>query len=159
VDAANAYQLQTSPQGIYWIPFPLSDTEGWKRIESIFPCWKPAIATAGAGITKEKPVEMPGQDLAFMCWPQVVSDDLAYWMTKNIHLTFDLFKDKNPNLPGWDLNQAINFDDFVLPYHPGSIKYFKEIGKWTDKNEKRNAELLAMQKQNRQAWEKEHPGW
>jgi hypothetical protein len=52
----------------------------------------------------------------------------------------------HPSLKLWTKEGALQTDRFLSPYHPGSIKFFKEIGVWTDKNEKRQAKLLADEK-------------
>lgn len=61
-----------------------------------------------------------------------VSDDIVYKVVKTMH---DYRADLVKAFPGWGLfdnkKMAINFKG--LTYHPGAIKYFKEIGAWPPK--------------------------
>lgn len=152
------FELEASPHGIYWIPLPKSDTAAWARLHAVSPSWSPGLAEYGPGITKEKPVEMMGNCYHLISLP-TQEENLTYWMTKQIAEGYATFKGKNPYLDSFTLDQTLNASALMAPYHPGSIRYFKEIGKWTEQNEKRNAELLAQQKKNRQDWEAAHPGW
>ena len=63
---------------------------------------------------------------------------------------FEEFKGKAPGINGWALDKQ-NFE-WVVPYHPGAVRYFKEIGKWTDKAEAHNAKLIERQKVLKAAW-------
>src|SRR6266540_2755269 len=53
-----AKELETSPRGIVWPALPHNDAEGWARLEKVLPIYKKHIATCGAGISKDKPIEM-----------------------------------------------------------------------------------------------------
>ena len=76
-----------------------------------------------------------------------LSDEIAYTVTKAVHGGYDIFKDKHQELKEWTLDQALKTDGITIPYHPGSIKYFKEIGKWTPEHEKWQAKMLKEQKE------------
>ena len=46
-------------------------------------------------------------------------------------------------LGSFNLKEALNL--WVIPYHPGSIAYFKEVGIWTAEHDKKQAELLKIE--------------
>lgn len=153
-----AIELAASPHGIHWLPMPASDKEAWKRYRDLWGCWLPGKATFGGGISKDKPAEI-------MKWTYNVTalknldEILCYWMTKQIAENYDAFKNKHSYLRTWNLKQALNTEAWLVPYHDGSIRYFKEIGKWTSEQEKRQNELITDQKERRKAWMAAHPKW
>lgn len=151
-------ELAASPHGIHWLPMPASNTAGWKRFRDLWGCWLPGKAMFGGGISKENPAEI-------MKWPYNVTNladsdaNLSYWMTKQITENYDDFKGKHGYLRSWSIAQALNTEGWLVPYHEGSIVYFKEIGKWGADQETRQQELLDEQKSRRVSWEAAHPNW
>ena len=53
-----AKELETSPRGIVWPPLPPGDKAGWERVKKVGSFFFPHVATCGAGITKDKPIEL-----------------------------------------------------------------------------------------------------
>jgi hypothetical protein len=72
--------------------------------------------------------------------------ELAYHLAKWFHKNFDTYKvkDKNCELMSLDLFRE-SLDVVFLPVHEGTIKYLKEIGMWSAKDDRRqkyNVDLL-----------------
>ena len=55
-----------------------------------------------------------------------------------------------PGIDGWALEQQSL--SWVVPYHDGAIRYYKEAGKWTDSAQAHNDGLIARQKVLQDAW-------
>src|SRR6478736_5106040 len=53
-----AKEAETSPRGIVWPPLPHNDNAGWERVQKVGSFFFRHVATCGAGISKEKPVEL-----------------------------------------------------------------------------------------------------
>src|SRR3954449_5485243 len=53
-----AKEAETSPRGLVWPPLPAKDTAGWERLKKVGSFFFPHIATCGAGITPDKPIEL-----------------------------------------------------------------------------------------------------
>src|SRR5512139_1122470 len=53
-----AKELETSPRGLVWPPLPRNDKAGWERMKKIGSYYFPIVATCGAGISPQKPVEL-----------------------------------------------------------------------------------------------------
>jgi TRAP transporter TAXI family solute receptor len=69
-----------------------------------------------------------------------VSDADAYKLTKTIYQNWKAMQKAYPPLRGVK-QAALAPPTNALPYHPGAIKFYKEVGVWTAANEKRNAML------------------
>jgi len=53
-----AKEAETSPRGIVWPPLRKNEAAGWERMKKISPLFFPHLTTCGAGISREKPVEL-----------------------------------------------------------------------------------------------------
>ena len=63
---------------------------------------------------------------------------------------YDAYAGKAPGIDGWAMEYQ-NFE-WVVPYHDGAIRYFKEAGKWTDAAQAHNDALIERQKVLQDAW-------
>src|SRR5205807_2642061 len=72
-----AKELETSPRGIVWPPLPVSDKAGWERVKKVGSFFFPHTATCGAGITKDKPVELGNYPYPiFMAYGSLPADEV-----------------------------------------------------------------------------------
>lgn len=69
-----------------------------------------------------------------------LSDDFVYELTKMIWTNFDEFKTYHPVCKFFS-TKAVERSNYI--YHPGAIKYYKEVGVWTKDLDDRQARLLA----------------
>jgi TRAP-type uncharacterized transport system substrate-binding protein len=143
--STGTYEIEASPKGLHWIPIPHDDKAGWERLQAKAGFVAPLKHAVGAGIPKENP---PDQG-TYPC-PVVVAWDkqdeaVAYWYTKMIAESWDGYKDAFPNGPMWNINQALKARASI-PFHKGSIRYFKDKGVWTDAHEAKQQKLLERQR-------------
>ncbi|GLQ05600.1 TAXI family TRAP transporter solute-binding subunit [Sneathiella chinensis] len=136
-------RLAASPRGIHWPTLSADDTEGWKRLHEVAPYFSPLIATSGAEITKEKPWEGKGYPYPIMVTNADKSADEVYALTKAMIEKHDVYKNSAPGAAGWALESQKM--EWILPYHEGTVKYFKEIGVWTDAAQAHNDGLIKRQ--------------
>jgi TRAP transporter TAXI family solute receptor len=156
--SAAAYEAAASPGGLHWIPLPVENKAGWARLQEVCPFFFPYKATSGAGIAKENPLETMKQSYVFTAYPWL-DDKIAYWFTKQLHVLYDKYKGMNKYMETWTLEESLALGAGVIPFHPGAIKYFKEIGRWTPEHEKWQQERLKKEKQLLADWKAKHPNW
>jgi len=155
--ASSAYnQLAASPRGLYFVNLPHNDKEGWKRANAIAPHWAPQMVKVGVNLKSNESGKVPWQGNNFP-YPIFVAtaaanDDLAYGLTKAVMENFESIKDSGPSMGGYQLS-AQNLK-WIFPYHPGSIKYFKEKGVWTAEHDAHNAGLLKRHDLLEATWKK-----
>ena len=137
------YELEKSIHGIHWIPLPAADTEGWARLQAVAPYWYPRTIITGAGISAASPLQSQAYSYQIACYDWA-DEDLIYWMTKQLHTRYDAYKDKHAILHFYTLENALDISKIFAPFHPGAIRYFKEIGAWTPANEALQQNLLAQ---------------
>lgn len=147
-------QIAASPRGIRHLSFPHDDKEGWARATAISPHWYPMEVTNAVAIETNpnggKSFEGAGFPYPIFVSLPNLADDTAYGLTKAILENYEIYKDSGPGMDGYQLqNQNLSW---IFPYHPGSIRYYKEIDKWTAENQ---ASTDAVHKRNEvlaEAW-------
>ena len=90
------------------------------------------------------PITIAAFDSYLNAGPKVGDED-AYRLTKSLHSNWKkLQKDYAPirGTPQDRLAPANN----AMPYHPGAIKYYKEVGLWTAANDAAQARVMSMVK-------------
>ena len=145
-----AKELETSPRGIIWPPLPHSDKAGWARVQKVGSFFFPHVATCGAGVTKEKPVELGNYPYPIFVVYGSQSTEAVYAVTKAMITGYDVYKDAAPGAPGLAADRQTK--KWVVPTHPGAVKALKEAGQWSDDQEAHNNVLLKRQAVLAAAW-------
>jgi uncharacterized protein len=148
--SGQAYQLQSSPRGLYWVPLPHADTDGWKRLQAKGPYFTPQMGTEGAGLSPEKPLEGAAYPYPLLITYADQNADTTYAMTKAMVELFPQYKGATPGVNGWAIERQKM--SWSVPYHDGAIRFFKEIGKWSDADQKNNDMLIKRQAALKEAW-------
>ena len=152
-NSGRAYQLEASPRGLVWPPLPHDDEEGWRRLWKVAPYFVKNVATVGAGLSEEKPHEGGTYPYPILITYASQDADLVYAMTKAMVELYEDYRDGAPGADGWALaNQSFTW---VVPWHEGAVRYFREIGAWTDEMEAHNRRLIERQEVLAAAW-REH---
>jgi len=73
-----------------------------------------------------------------------MNDDTAYQITKAVWNNYDKYKGVHPWLRLWTHKKMTeNLVNSVAPFHTGAVRFYKEIGIWSDAAEKHQQKLLA----------------
>ena len=151
-DSSLLYELNGSPRGLYFPPLPHNDKAGWKRLQSVAPWYAPHMGTAGAGLSPEHPHEGASYGYPILVTYKDMDDQAVYELTKLLDTEYDNYKNGHPGGVGWAIKRQ-NFE-WIHPYHPGAIKYFKEIGAWNASHQKYNDMMVHRQEVLVSAWKK-----
>lgn len=154
--SGKAYQLAKSPRGIVYPVIEHSDKEGWKRISATAPFFIPFMGSEGADLDKDNKIESATYPYPILMTYEKQDDKLVYAMTKAMMDTYNDYKESAPGNVGWALDRQ-NFA-WVIPYHNGAIKYFKEKGVWKPEYQMHNDKLIERQKVLADAWKKTESG-
>lgn len=147
-------QISASPRGLFHPTFPHEDEAAWKRVREVAPYWnKVMVSNAVDGeknATGKLPYEGAGYAYPIFVSMSDLSEDTAYGLTKAIMENYEDFKESGPGMDGYQIaNQSLQW---VFPYHPGSISYFKDAGKWSADDQSHNENLLKRQDVLANAW-------
>jgi TRAP transporter TAXI family solute receptor len=148
-------QLAASPRGITWLSYPHDDDAAWKRFTDVAPYFNKRMISEGTALDQNVTGKVPYEGAGFP-YPIYVAygtktDDEVYALTKAILGNYDSYKNAAPAASGYQLDRQVL--TWVLPYHPGSIRYFTEMGIWSDEAEAHNNMLLKRQDVLAEAWQ------
>jgi TRAP transporter TAXI family solute receptor len=145
-----AKEAETSPRGIIWPPLPHNDKAGWDRVQKVGSFFFRHVATCGAGISPEKPIELGNYPYPIFVVYGSQSADQVYAITKAMITGYDAYKDSAAGAGG--LAAARQTKNWVVPVHPGAVKALKETGAWSDDQEAHNNALFKRQAVLTAAW-------
>jgi hypothetical protein len=145
-----AKEAETSPRGLVWPPLPAKDKEGWARMHKVGSFFFPQLATCGAGISPDKPIELGNYPYPIFVAYASQPADQVYALTKAMIVNYDAYKDSAPGAGG--LAASRQTKNWVVPVHPGAVKALKEAGHWTDDQEAHNNALYKRQEVLAAAW-------
>ncbi|WP_028615189.1 TAXI family TRAP transporter solute-binding subunit [Halopseudomonas pelagia] len=147
-------RIAASPRGISWLHMPNKTPEektAWARAQQVIPYYLPQFETRGAGVSAENPWDGGGYALPILVTNAERDTDEVYALTRFVDEHFDEFKNLAPGAEGWELSRQVF--DWVMPYHEGAIRYFREAGVWTAAHEAHNQHLLQRQQIMLDAWQ------
>ncbi len=150
-NSGKAYEQASNPRGLFWPPVDPANAEGLKRMRAVAPFFDPIVASVGATIDGAEPVRTAGYAYPVLIAMADQDADLAYNMTKAMVGLFAEYDGDAPGIGGWAIGEQ-NFE-WVVPYHEGAIRYFREAGVWTDAAQAHNDRLIARQNALRAAWD------
>ena len=151
-------EQEASPHGVGYIQLPFSEKEKWAELRKIAPILVPAKTTTGAGLSKENPLETVGYNDRWMTYSWQ-DENFVYWFTKHLDKAIPMARGLHPLIKNWSNESAVHLLASTSPYHPGAIRYFKEIGLWGAKEDQWQEDQLAMEKKRIADWKARHPGW
>lgn len=146
-----AQQLASSPRGIAWPELDHNDTEGWKRLTDAAPYFQPHRITSGAGgISADNPYYGASYPYPILIANADLSEDTVYGLIRAMNDNFDDYKDSAPGAAGYSLeNQNLKW---VMPFHEGVVRYFREKGIWTEDMQAHQDELIKRQELLASTW-------
>lgn len=144
-------RVEASPRGLTFPSLPHDDLEAVARVRSRLPWYVPHIAYEGPTLPPE------GLEVFSSAYPLLIGLDTSedawvYSIVKIMHLHFDDYKNNAPGATGWTLERQ-KFSQAFIPFHPGAIRYYKEIGAWDEAAQAQNDANLQRQKILAAAWD------
>jgi hypothetical protein len=145
------FEIAENPHGVRVIAFPTENEEGWNRFKEIAPLG--AAAECDMGIPAAIGVEVIIFDYQSATLLDV-DDELIYRVAKFMDEAFDEYKDNHPNCINMAREKTAQYiERTALPFHPGAVRYFKEIGIWDEDDEEWNNERLGWFDLYEEAWQ------
>jgi TRAP transporter TAXI family solute receptor len=152
-NSGQVYELASSPRKYVpaAVPAPQKDPGAWQRLKRWAPYFEPNDATIGAPpVTKEAPAEGATYGYPIISVYDFQDAELVYRQTKMLYELLPEYKAAWPGNEGFALDaQRLKW---VVPYHEGAVRYFKERKAWTEDLDRHNRELLRRQEVLAAAW-------
>ncbi len=152
-NSAPFLRIESSPRGLQFVTFPHDDQEAIDRVRSHLPWYVPHVATDGPTIDPDEGIEVFTSPYPMLATRDEEDADLVYNMVKALHQHYDQYKDNAPGAIGWAMDRQ-GFEEAFVPYHEGAVRYFEEIGMWTDAAQENQERNLQRQEVLMEAWER-----
>lgn len=153
--ASHAQRIAASPRGAIWPALPHDDADGWARLHNQAPHLGQTMVDQGVGLEHNMSgqVPFPGIGVPYPVFASYdhLSEAEAYGLTRAVLANVADFRDAAPGMEGFAATHQ-NFR-MVLPYHPGAVRYFREIGIWTASDDAHNEALMRRQDVLAAAWQ------
>lgn len=133
-------EMEGAPGGIRWLSMPAEDTKAWDGYLSFRPDIVPAKIELGVSTARG----VGGLTSNFVYVVPVDADEaFVYNMAKWFHTSYDAYKGSHPLSARMSLELFRGYlDRSPFPVHPGTVKYLREIGAWTDADDTWNKEAI-----------------
>lgn len=151
-NSAPFLRIESSPRGLRFVTFPHDNEEAIDRVRSHLPWYVPHMATDGPTIDPDEGIEVFTSPYPMLATRDDEDADLVYNMVKAMHQHYDAYKGNAPGAIGWALDRQ-GLEDAFVPYHEGAVRYFKEIGAWSEAAQENQENNLKRQEVLMAAWE------
>ncbi len=126
-------EMEGAPGGIRWLPLSRDNKVGWDGYLNHRPMLIPTEIELG--VSTARGVDGATSNFVYSV-PADADEDFAYHMAKWFHESYDGYKGSHPMAARMSLQQFRAYlDRSPLPVHPGTVKYLREIGAWTEQDD------------------------
>ncbi len=133
-------EMEGAPGGIRWLSMDMDNEEGWQRFLEHSPMAVPGPITMG--VASARGVDGLASNFLYAA-PADLDEALAYTLAKWFHQRFDQYKGSHPLSTRMSLEVFREYlDRSPLPIHEGTVRYLKEIGAWTEEDNRWNQEAI-----------------
>lgn len=128
--SANMREIEASPRGLIWPPFPASDKAGWARARKVVTFIEPRREYAGAAIDHKNGTELLGLRYPMIATYAKTSADEVYALVQAINAAMPNIKGITGSSKEWD-PKVSGLPPADAPWHEGTIRFMKDKGWWT----------------------------
>ena len=114
--------------------------EAVKRLQDIYPAELKQLQPGPGMVGIKEPTYVMSYDFYFVSRANL-EDEVAYNIVKNLWENYSELAEVHPRLKDWTKEKFVNASA-TIPYHPGAIKFYKEVGAWTEDMENAQQKLL-----------------
>jgi uncharacterized protein len=128
------------PGGIRFIPIN-STPEGVKRMEEAMPGTYPVLVKKGSTVGVSDDIVVEAYD-CFLTTGTEISDDTVASIVKTLYNAEDQVRAAFPPFRSFSRKTMVKANA-TIPYHPGAVRAYKELGLWTPEMDAVQARLLS----------------
>lgn len=115
--------------------------DGAERMASIYPGSYPSVLKAGSATGIVEDTTVLTNDV-YLVASKELSDEAAYTIVKSMWEHNDELAEAHRALTAWRRGRMVSGKAFI-PYHPGAIRFFREVGEWSGQMDDLQAQRMA----------------
>lgn len=131
-------EVAAGPFGLRWLPMDFDNEEGWNVMNEMLP----GLGKTKHAIGVESAMGVEGYSEPFYTFVSTgASEELQYQLAKWYDTHYDLLDGLHKLIWFYKLDEFREALDttIISPVAPGTVRYLREIGKWTAEDDKWNA--------------------
>lgn len=138
---------------IRWLELPHDDVEGWERLQAVAPFVEPILTDVAIGLEPGDRRQMATyRHNNYIAYTDRVSEDVVYFLTMALAELQPEYQYLHPELVWYTPRESM--PPFgPAPYHPGTVRYLKEVGIWDERYEAHQQAMLKRQEVLAQTWQ------
>jgi uncharacterized protein len=137
-----AFQELQAARGALYLGLT-SDPKVWEAVREIFHGYFPAsVQPSKVAIGVNKPMILLGKNFSLISRANL-DDNTAYVLAKTLWERDAELGTYHPRLRGWKKEAYVSTASPV-PYHPGAVRFYKEVGAWSGEMQTHQDRLLAL---------------
>lgn len=156
-------ELASTRYGARCLPVNFDNIEGWARLRKFAPWFVPEICPEKRAPGRGLPAEgLPTATYNYELWGyDWLNDEVVYQVLKALERGYDEYKDMHKYCEFYRPWEGPPPVDKLSPnpFHPGAIKYYKELGKWTGQHAKWQEEKLRIEKARMDKFKADPAAW
>jgi TRAP transporter TAXI family solute receptor len=126
-------------KGVRFLGMPCDEGSAKKMWAAVPGCY-PIHLKAGAALGVDRDMCLMGKDI-YILGGLDTSEQVIYEVTKVLWNDIRELDGTHPMFKQWTHDKMLK-KDVTIPYHPGAIRFYKEIGKWTPELQETQERLL-----------------
>ncbi len=138
-------EVEGNPRGIRWLPIPTAqeDRACLQRWQREYPLLA-LIRSADIGVQSARGIRMFVIPSVYYTRADV-SEDLVYHLVKWLDENHALYRDKHA-MARFQSLESLRFivENMAVPLHPGTVRYLREKGLWTQEMERRQQATVRL---------------
>ncbi len=133
-------EMESHPKGLRWLAMPLDDKKGWEGYLKHRPTAIPTTLDFGV----KSAIGVDSLSSNFIYWTRTdIDQEMVYRLAKWFHENFDEYKATHGLAKRMSIEHFRKFlNHSPFPVAEGTVRYLKEIGQWTEKDDKWNEEMI-----------------
>lgn len=140
----------SSKTGVKWLSFDDPDPARYETWKELAPMVRVAEVTDGAGMEQGDGANVLEYTIPLTTLGSRDADEV-YRVVKAMVEHFEDYKGTTPDAKRFSFEKVLK-EPLVVPFHEGTVRYFKERGAWNEQLEQKNNELIERGEKMRKAW-------
>lgn len=148
IPTSSSFFEVASMKGIHWLEMKESDTGGWNRTQEVAPWLFPETRDNGAGMTEDNHLMGYGYLIVSYSQQEGIEE-----LLKALDENFEQYRNAVSGLKQYSKDKVLT-EPRGIPFHDGTIEFFKNEGLWNKEKQEKNDALMQRQEKLQEAWGK-----
>ncbi|EXF25702.1 TRAP ABC transporter substrate-binding protein [Nesterenkonia sp. AN1] len=139
-----------STTDVKWLTFDDPDPGRYETWDELMPMVNVGEVTDVPGVEEGESAQVLEYTIPITTMGDRDTEEV-YLLVKSMVENYEHYEDTTPDTQQFSLDAVLK-EPLVVPFHAGTVRFFKERGVWTEELEEKNNELIERGERMREAW-------